>query len=168
MAKRKIEKLWHRKQGSGNNLNRNGHSKKVQNKNSTQWVVNISSIPLTNAQETLLSHGPNFTIALRIPYKEYITVIEVACKSFKPPDVEEVRADISWILRQSEPLKPNLTREEWKDIKQLESDKDCIVVTADKGVAVVVMDRNEYIKKMKNLLEDTITYSPLSMDPTNN
>ena len=29
------------------------------------------------------------------------------------------------------------------------------------------MDRSEYIKKMNNLPEDTITYRPLHMDPTN-
>ena len=29
------------------------------------------------------------------------------------------------------------------------------------------MDRSEYIDKMKNLLEDIITYRPLNMDPAN-
>ena len=37
---------------------------------------------------------------------------------------------------------------------------------ANKRVALVVMDKSEYIKKMKNPLEDTITYRPLNMDPT--
>ena len=60
----------------------------------------------------------------------------------------------------SKPSKPNLTREEWKALKQLKSDKDHIIVTADKGLALVNMDRGDYIKKMKELLEDTITYRP--------
>ena len=51
-------------------------------------------------------------------------------------------------------------------IKQLKSDKDHIILTADRRVALVVMDRSEYIKKIKNLLEDAITHRPLSMDPS--
>ena len=44
-------------------------------------------------------------------------------------------------------LRPNLRIEEWKAPKQLKTDKDCTVLTADKGVALVVMGRQEYIKK---------------------
>ena len=34
-------------------------------------------------------------------------------------------------------------------------------------MALVVMDKSDFIKKMKELLEDTNTYKPLNMDPTN-
>ena len=37
-------------------------------------------------------------------------------------------------------LKPNLTKEEVKALKQPKSDKDHIILTANKGVALVVMD----------------------------
>ena len=80
--------------------------------------------------------------------------------------MEELRADISRILRQFQPPKPSLTTEDWKVLKQLKSDKNCIL-TADKGLALVVMDKKEYIKKMENLLEDAILYRPLKMDCTN-
>ena len=40
-------------------------------------------------------------------------------------------------------------------------------LTAAKGVAVVVMDRKDYSRKMKELLDDNNTYRPLKMDPTN-
>ena len=93
--------------------------------------------------------------------------MEVACQSLNPTDAEDLRSDISRILKHSNPPKPNLTREEWKALKQLKSDKDQIIVTVDKGVALLVMDRSEYIKKMKGLLEDTITYRSLNIDPTN-
>ena len=42
-----------------------------------------------------------------------------------------------------------------------------MVLTADKGVALVVMDRSDYIKKAKELLEDTNTYRIIQSDPTN-
>ena len=67
--------------------------------------------------------------------------IKIACQSLNPTDAEEVRADISRILKQSKPPKANLTREEWKAIKQLRSDRDHIILTADKVVTLVVMDK---------------------------
>ena len=51
-------------------------------------------------------------------------------------------------------------------MKELKSDREYIIVTADKGVALVVMDKSDYIRKMKELLEDTNTYRPLNTDPT--
>ena len=104
---------------------------------------------------------------LRHPLNAYITAAEVACQSLKPSEAEEFRAEIARILKQTKPTKPNISKEEWKAIKELRSDKECLVVTADKGVALVVMDKKEYISKMNQLLEDTNTYRLLKMDPTN-
>ena len=41
-----------------------------------------------------------------------------------------------------------------------------MVLTADKGVALVVMNRHDYIKKARALLDDTNTYKPIKSDPT--
>ena len=69
------------------------------------------------------------------------------------------------VLRHAHPPKANLSKQEWKTLKQLKTDKDHIIITADKGVALVVIDRQEYIKKAKILLEDTNTYRPIPTDP---
>ena len=81
--------------------------------------------------------------------------------------MEELRSDIYRVLRHPHQLKPNLRREEIKAIKQLKADEECIVLTADKGVALVVMDRSDYIKKAKELLDDTNTYRTIQSDPSN-
>ena len=41
-----------------------------------------------------------------------------------------------------------------------------MVLTANKGVALVVIDRTEYIQKAKDLLQDTSTYGTIKGDPT--
>ena len=41
-----------------------------------------------------------------------------------------------------------------------------MVLTADKGVAMVVLNRHDYIKKAMTLLDDTNTYKPITSDPT--
>ena len=46
----------------------------------------------------------------------------------------------------------------------LRNDKDCIMATADEGVALVVMDKTEYITKSAALLQDNSVYQHLSKD----
>ena len=41
-----------------------------------------------------------------------------------------------------------------------------MVLTADKRVAMVVMNRQDYIKKARALLDDTNTYKPITSDST--
>ena len=48
----------------------------------------------------------------------------------------------------------------------MKGDKDRLVLTADKGVAMVVMDRQDYINKSNNLLAQP-AYRPIPRDPTN-
>ena len=84
----------------------------------------------------------HFAVTPKTPsYKEYITVTEIACQSLNRTDAEELRADISRILKQSNIPKANLTKEEFKAMKELRSDRDHITITNDKGVALVVMDK---------------------------
>ena len=103
----------------------------------------------------------------RPPFQEYITAAEVACQSLKPSEANEFRADIARVLKQAIPSKSNISKEDWRVIKELRADKEHLILTADKGVALVVIHKKEYIQKMQTLLEDRNTYRPLKMDPTN-
>ena len=62
--------------------------------------------------------------------------------------------------------KSNLNRAELQLVRELKMDKSTIVLTADKGVAMVVMDRQDYINKSNNLLAQP-AYRPIPKDPTN-
>ena len=107
------------------------------------WALNLSSKPLSTAQEIVLAHGPNFTVTPKTPYQEYIRAVEVASQSLKPTEAEEFRSDIARVLKQARPSKSNISKEEWKAIKELRTDKECLILTADKGVALVVMDKKD-------------------------
>ena len=41
-----------------------------------------------------------------------------------------------------------------------------MVLTADKGVTMVVLNRHDYIKKARDLLDDSNTYKSITSDPT--
>ena len=133
-----------------------------------KWVINLSSVPLTKDQEDLLAHGPNFVIIpKKPPLGEYITNIEKACQSLDVNSTEELRSEVYRVLRQTHHLKPNINGKEAEALKQLKEDKNCMVLTANKGVALKVIDRTDYIRKAQELLQDTSTYRSIKGDPTN-
>ena len=55
---------------------------------------------------------------------------------------------------------PNITKQEREAIKQLKEDDTWVVLTADKGVSIVVIDKSSYIDKCMALLQDTNVYQP--------
>ena len=130
--------------------------------------VNLPSVPLTKDQESLLEHWPNFAVTpQRPPYGEYIKAIETACQSLDTNSAEELRSDVYRVLRHPCLLRTNLRKEEFTAIKQLKADKERIILTTDKGIALVVKDRSDYIKKANELLQDSNTYKTIPSDPTN-
>ena len=113
----------------------------------------MSSKPLTQAQRSVLAKGPTFAVTNRHPPNlEYIMAIETACTKLGQQDVEELRAEINRVLKFSHPPKPNLTKSQLKAIRELKRDRHHLVLTADKGVAMVIMDRQDYINKCKHIL----------------
>ena len=73
---------------------------------------------------------------------------------------------IKQLLMKNHTIKPNIHKEEYQVLKKLKKDNTRMVLTADKGVSMVVMDREEYNKKSKELLEQP-NYKIIQTDPTN-
>ena len=51
-------------------------------------------------------------------------------------------------------LEKNLSKEEFDALKSLLENKDVIVQKPDKGNTVVILNRKDYVCKMKNILND--------------
>ena len=93
--------------------------------------------------------------------------MEAACQKLPEQDAQELREEVNILLKMVKPPKSNITKEEKKALKELREDQDRMVLTADKGVAMVVMDRKEYQERVeKNLLAST-PYKTIPADPTN-
>ena len=111
-------------------------------------------------------HGPYYVIVPKEPPTcEYIAAIEKACLKLTTGKVEELRGEIKVILKRKTNIKPNISKEEYWAIKELRNDNTRMVLTADKGVSMVVMDREDYNNKSKELLQSS-TYKVLTTDPT--
>ena len=78
------------------------------------WVRNLSRTPLTDAEERLLAHGPNFAVVPREPpILEYITAIKKSCTQLQQGKAEELRGEIKAIFKKiltSRPNKSNITK----------------------------------------------------------
>ena len=104
------------------------------------------------------------------PSENFCTIPAFWSKSFwKPPtgqpNVEvffssvekELFEDIGTSLRYS-----NLSTEEWKAKRSLAGDRSIVIKKADKGSAVVLWDRNDYIKEAEKRLGDKSVYQKVN------
>ncbi|CAF3938601.1 unnamed protein product, partial [Rotaria sp. Silwood1] len=64
------------------------------------------------------------------------------------------------------PQKSNISKNERKLLNEIKYDPNLIVVPADKGGKIVIMDREEYIKKIEEQLNNKNIYETVN-DPTN-
>ena len=107
-----------------------------------KWVINLPRAPLTQVQASLLAHGPGFVVTSKHPpYGDYIVAIEKACNTMEPNSAEELRAEIRGALKHTHPTRSNINREEVQVLAELKRDSSKVILTADKGVALVKMDK---------------------------
>ena len=140
---------------------------------SSTWVKNLSDTLLTEAQEGMLAHGQCFMIIPRCPPKgEYIVAIEHACLKLNHGEAEELRVKVKKILQKTQMPKSNITKEEFQAIKELKKNDNRMILTADKGVAMMVLNKEDYIKKaedllsQKNIQKDSRTFYTQTEDQT--
>ena len=104
----------------------------------SKWVKNLSDAPLTKEQERLLAWGPKFVIRpKKPPVGEYVLAVGQACSGLSQGEADELRVEVKKILKKAQ-NKPrttsNITREEFKALKQLKEDKGRIILTRDMGL----------------------------------
>ena len=76
----------------------------------------------------------------------------------------ELRTSTNRLLKKDHPHRSNITLQESRAVKGLERDSSRVIFMVDKGVAMVIMDRQDYVNKAHDLLMDQHTYKPISKD----
>ena len=111
-----------------------------------KWFKNLSDRNLTDDQVALLSKGSKFALA-----PKEILILDIVCgveeglrqvPRDKKPFVDCARAKITQILKRASPP-DNLTQQEQKAISELKSCDDIIILEADKGNCIVVMNKSD-------------------------
>ena len=81
-------------------------------------------------------------------------------------DAQDLRMRVCRILRSSKLPKDNITRSQRAALKEMRKWEDDVILPANKGNATVVMEREDYDRKVRELLSDATTYRKLPRDPT--
>ncbi len=106
------------------------------------WVINLSSRSLSDAEIALLWKGVNFAVTSpNIPAKEIIASVESAVGQLYTEQADLVRSAVNNILQQAEPPEPNITKtKEMRDgLKCLKEDDSIMILPADKVRASIVL-----------------------------
>ena len=75
--------------------------------------------------------------------------------------------DLVPTLRTARPFStPNLSRKESEALEHLATNNNITIKPADKGGSTVIMDKEDYVAKIHQLLDDTTYYQKLTYDPT--
>ena len=102
-----------------------------------------------------------------MPFTEYIAVTKQICDRLGEntdgvncSEYYQNTKDLLLDYKQRCASHTNITKEEMEAIKTLKENDSQIVLTADKGVAMVVMVKSSYTNKCMTLLQDTNVYQP--------
>ena len=80
-------------------------------------------------------------------------------------EADELWGEVKAILKKVQLPRSNITKEEREALTELKNDNNRMILTDDKGVSIVVMDRDEYIKKAEELFCQP-TYKSIPTDLT--
>lgn len=132
---------------------------------SKRKVVNLSSLELDPVVINVLSKGLGFALTPKnLPIEKMICNIEDGISNLTVEDKEALRQEISLIMRKAKTPKRNLSKEEQKAFNSLRSNDKVVVLKADKGGAVVILDKEDYVCKMTDHL-NCGSYKMLSSNP---
>ena len=120
------------------------------------WEVHLAGMGFQTEDITKFA-----VIPATMPIKEYIsttTVTALQAGKLNGVDCSGLYHDGSRILNTytNKPIHTNITKAEHLALENLRKDKDCIIVTADKGVALVVMDKQNTSQNVKSSYKTTL------------
>ena len=130
-------------------------------------VKNLSCKPLTEVQISLLARDADVAVLLLYsPKEEYTVAVEEAFLELLLKMAEELRVETSQVLKCDCLLNPNISRQEARALKEVHQDKFRVILTADKGVKMVVV-LDKISTTIQDLLAQKHTYKPQVADSTN-
>ena len=144
-------------------------------------IFNFSDHNLSTAQKSILIKGLNFALPpKKLHYEGYLLDFELLYRnaynsdSIKNNELDEFKRKLKSLAltslksynRKKKKLE-NITEEEHSALLQLTSLEDIIIMKADKGNVIVLVNKNDYTRKMESMLDDTSKFQPISFTKLN-
>ncbi|CAF1545313.1 unnamed protein product [Adineta ricciae] len=150
-----------------------GNNPKLNKKNTSipttiSNVVNISKTHLSIEHLKVLSKGLKFVpTACSIDIITNIVNTENALgKKNSRTKTAAISEITEFISKWKKPKQSNINKEEQRLLNEIKSNENLVIVQADKGGKVVVMDKKNYIDLIEQKLKDECTYEIIQKDPT--
>ncbi|UYV77877.1 UQCRFS1 [Cordylochernes scorpioides] len=129
--------------------------------NSSNGIVNLSSIPLSEKEERVLALGLHYVPPDKPDIPRLIAGVEGALKNLNHMETLRIRHAVTQVLRRPY-HSVSYARDHRSLIQKLKKNSSLVITKADKGNQTVLMDRADYEGKMMNILVDTSTFTNIS------
>ena len=84
----------------------------------------------------------------KIPTEEIISAVETSIRNLPRENADSIRLETAKILHSARPPKPNLSKEERAAFTSLKTNIDLVILPADQGNAIVILDKTQYVDKI--------------------
>ena len=144
-------------------------------------ITNLSKRELSPAEIELLTLGPSFALPnSKVNFVEHYLAFERTLQILKQTKIptesnlnwEDLSRSITNTAHTSFAEHPNvkhtfpkLKPSQYQALKDLKSDETITISRPDKGKGIVIMDKEEYIKKVNLILDDLSKFQKLEEDP---
>ena len=131
---------------------------------SQKVVKNLSTHSLTESERDVLALGLNFGVGPKsVPVVDIIAAVESADNELPEGKALELRTEVKMCLQNAK--KPKSRKEQREALRKLREDDAIVILPADKGNATVVMNKEDYVKKMEEILNGG-DYEVVKTNPT--
>jgi len=141
-----------------------------------KWFLNLSSYPIPKNVQYLIQLGDNFSLPIFDKNKariEFIKSIECSIKKFPKSTHINIRNrsipilnELSSLPCKKDTINDHLHSLEKQTLNFFKNNGNIILTRADKGNITVALDKENYIRKMEEMLQNDNIYINVKKDPT--
>ena len=142
-------------------------------------IYNFSDRNLNDAQKSALMKGLRYGIPpVKINEFDIYTSFEMCYSGLKGLQIAESNITnerfkhkfaehaYNYYQKYDHKKEKNFTDDEMHGLKELQRDKDIVILKADKGNCTVILRKTDYITELENMLQDRSKFKLLAEDPT--
>ena len=138
-------------------------------------IFNYSSYKLSDIEKKVLVRGLNFALPpVKLNYADYLTPFELLFRDVaKLPVFDNILERLKVEIKREAFLsydnyrfwdEVNISKEEHVALKGLSTNNNLIIQKSDKGNSVVLLNRNDYIKRLNEMLPDCSKFKKLNVN----
>ena len=136
---------------------------------------NYSSHILAESDKSLLCKGLNFGIPpTTLEYADYLLPFELLSRDIHNVDISNVKKEVlktrikdcaffSFNSYNQIEIPLNLTPGKFAALKSLSKNKNLITQKLDKGNSIAIIDKGDYLEKMRSILSDSSKFTQVSV-----